>query len=163
MSELGTYLTAVHLVATSLWVGGSIFLLLVVVPAGRFTMPLPERVLYFRRLDRAFDSLAYMAVALLFLSGALQWLASGRFGAQSADQYLLGVKILLVLAMIGLRIYRSGKEGPRLSGLAAEAIAESETAPSQDLEAMWKSSMRLLALEVLAAIPIVFLGVLLAR
>jgi uncharacterized membrane protein len=161
MTGLGASLTAIHLMAAILWAGGSGFLLLVVAPAGRFSMPLPERVLYFRRLDRAFDSIAYIALALLFLSGALQWLASGRLGAESSQQGLLGVKVALVLVMIGWRILRSSREGPRLAGLAAEAIGESETAPGEELEAVWKRSIRLLALEVLTAIPIVFLGVLL--
>lgn len=159
MNGLGTILVALHSMSAMLWVGGSSFLLFIVVPAGRSTMPLPERVLYFRRLDRAFDSIVYIAVAVLFFSGLLQWLGSG-LGVEQSNQILLSLKILLTLGMLGLRLLRSSKQGPGLARLAAETMGQREASRLEPLERAWKASGRLLSLEVLVAIPIVVLGVL---
>ena len=162
MTELGTTLLALHSLSAMLWVGGSSFLLFIVVPAGRSTMPLPERALYFRRLDRAFDSIVYIAVAVLFLSGLLQWLGSG-LGAEQRNQVLLSLKILLVLAMLGFRLLRGSTQGPELARLAAQAIGQSDAASIERLKSVWTASVRLLSVEVLIAIPVIFLGVLIGR
>lgn len=159
MTQLGTTLLAVHILAAMLWVGGASFLLCVVVPAGRSTMPLSERALYFRRLDRAFDSIVHIAIAVLFLSGLLQWLGSG-LGAEQRNQVLLSLKILLMLGMLGLRLLRSSKKGPELARLAAETIAQGDAARTEPLEVAWTANVRFLMLEVLLAIPVIFLGVL---
>jgi copper resistance protein D len=163
MNGLGATLVTLHSLSAILWVGGSIFLLVVVVPAGRSTMPLSERALYFRRLDRAFDTIVYIAVAVLFLSGLLQWLGSD-LGNQPRNQVLLSVKIVLVLGMLGLRLLRSSGRGPELAQLAAEAIGQGNAATAVErLEVAWKGSVRFLLFEVFLAIPVVFLGVVLGR
>ena len=161
MTQLGTTLLAIHTLAAMLWVGGASFLLFVVVPAGRYTMPLSERALYFRRLDRAFDSIVYIAIAVLFLSGLLQWLGSG-LGGEQRNQVLLSLKILLMLGMLGLRLLRSSKKGPELARLAAETLGQGD-GRTEALETTWKANVRLLTLEVLLAIPVIFLGVLIGR
>jgi hypothetical protein len=160
MTDLGTYLLWVHLLAASLWFGGAAFLLLVVAPAGRFTMPLAERALYFRRLDRGFDSIAYGAVAMLFFSGTMNWLGSGRVGPGSYWA-LLGTKVLLALGMVSFRVVRSARIGPGLAVLAAEGIGGGPGDSSEELESVWGKTVFLLALEVISAVPVVFLGVVL--
>ena len=161
VTQLGTTLIAIHILAAVLWVGvgGASFLLFVVVPAGRSTMPLSERALYFRRLDRAFGSIVYIAIAVLFLSGLLQWLGSG-LGVEQRNQDLLGLKILLMLGMLGLRLLRSSNKGPELARLAAEALGQGGAARPEPLEIAWTANLRFLMLEVLLAIPVIFLGVL---
>jgi len=162
VTPLGITLIAIHALSAMLWVGGSSLLLFVVVPAGRATMPLAERALYFRRLDRAFDSIVYIAVAFLFLSGLLQWLGAG-LGAEPANQALLSVKLVLVLGMLGTRLWRSSKKGPELARWAAEALGKGDDEPHERLSMVWAGSVRWLMLEVLLAIPVVVLGVALGR
>ncbi|HEX9726199.1 MAG TPA: hypothetical protein VGC53_18115 [Vicinamibacteria bacterium] len=162
MTGLGITLIAIHTLAAMLWVGGSSFLLFIVAPAGRATMPLAERALYFRRLDRAFDSIVYIAMAVVFLSGLLQWLGSG-LGVEQRNQVLLSVKIVLVLGMLGMRLLRSSKKGPELARWAAEAIGQEDLERIERLELAWTTSGRLLMLEVILAIPVVLLGVVIGR
>ena len=161
-NALGIALATVHALSAMLWVGGSSLLLFVVLPAGRATMPLAERVLYFRRLDRAFDSIVYIAVAVLFLSGLLHWLGAG-LGAEPRNQALLSVKLVLVIGMLGARLWRSSSIGPELARSAAEALSASEGEPIERLSSAWRGSLRWLALELLLAIPVIVLGVALGR
>ena len=154
------YLDAMHLVVAFLWAGGSSFLLLVVIPAGRTTMPLPERALYFRRLDRSFDGLVYAAVTLLFFTGVLSALTTGRLGSASRRYLIvLAVKTGLVVAMLMFRVFRSARRGPGLARAAAEALRS--TQPSWELDRLWRRSILLLSLEVLFAVPVTLLGLLL--
>ena len=162
MTGLGITLITIHTLAAMLWVGGSSFQLFVVVPAGRSTMPLAERALYFRRLDRFFDSIVYIAMAVLFLSGLLQWLDSG-LRVEQRNQVLLSVKIILVLGMLGMRLLRSSKRGPELARLAAETIGQGEIDRIERLELAWKASCLSLMLEVVLAIPVIFLSVVMGR
>jgi len=69
---------------------------------------------------------------------------------------------LLLMAMAGLfRFVRSARAGQQLTQLAAAALVEGVN-PSA-LQAVWKRSLILLALEVATALPLVWLGLALAR
>ena len=63
----------------------------------------------------------------------------------------------------GFRLLRCSTKGPELARLAAQAIGQSDAASIERLESVWTASVRLLIVEVLIAIPVIFLGVLIGR
>lgn len=159
MSSPPLALVWLHLVAGIIWFGGSAFLLMVVVPAGRHSMPLADRALYFRRLERRFDRIAWGALGILLSSGF-----AGLYGEGLGRRYLVLFVLKLVLTVVAalLRFARTARDGPRLARLAAEAMAEG-LKPSAPLQGLWKRSVVLLALEVAVALPLAWMGLALAR
>lgn len=161
MFDPGLYLVWIHVLAALLWGGGAAFLVLVVVQAGRTSLPLAERALYLRRLDRSFDLLVYGALLLLFFSGVLAFVSAGHLRGASRDYLgLLAVKVVLVVTMLVARLGRSWRLGPRLALVAAQALKEGS---SSELERLWASSVMLLNWEAAAAVPVTLIGVLLAH
>lgn len=110
-------LLAIHLVAAATWVGGLLFFILAVVPAARMA---PEAHIP-ALLGRAFRPTAWVALATLVLTGPLLLLVQG-LGLPELDRSVfwrsplgvtLGVKLILVIGVIGLTLWHDVVLGPR--------------------------------------------------
>lgn len=124
-----------HLLAAMVWIGGMLFLSLVIVPALRRW---DDPVLAARLMGdagRRFRTVGWIAVAILVLTGVVN--ALGRWGGAalvetgfwaSQPGQLLAIKLAVVTAMVAMSVVHDFALGPRLTaarraGLAAPEIA----------------------------------------
>lgn len=115
-------LLAIHLVAAATWVGGLLFFMLAVVPAARAAPRAEIPAL----LGRAFRPTAWVALATLVLTGPLLLLVQGvgllQLGRsafwRSPFGVTLGIKLILVIGVLGLTLWHDVVLGPRSQTLS---------------------------------------------
>ncbi|HOG48352.1 MAG TPA: hypothetical protein PLJ35_15380 [Anaerolineae bacterium] len=105
-------MTFLHDLFTAVWVGGLIAQGLVILPSVRDTLaPGPQRKKLLAAIGRRQGLLVYVSIVGLIVTGLLEARASGSFlgllSTGNAYSAVLAVKHVLVLAMIGLALYRS--------------------------------------------------------
>ena len=120
-------LVAIHILAATTWVGGVLFFMLAVVPAARAAPQLGIPSL----LGRAFRPVAWVALVTLLITGPLLLLAHGMGSSvlgratfwQSVFGLTLGVKLGLVVAVLGLTVWHDVILGPRLEAGQSTQVA----------------------------------------
>lgn len=126
--------TWVHLICSSIWVGGSIFIAAVAVPVLRAHMQsLDERVGMMVRIGRQFNKVTIPAFGILMATGVYNARAFAGAPAALADSnygIILLVKIILVFATVAayvvhVRILNSDMERKILSGSAGSVYVQS--------------------------------------
>lgn len=131
---LRVFMRTAHLVAASAWIGGSIFYLLVLLPALRLGGPAPQVA---ARAAELFRKLVNLCMGVLLLTGVyltFDRLTSVAVGA--AYLVTLALKIVVVVALFGLAIAQ-----------AQQGLARLRTARG----AFWQAAPRvILALGLLA-------------
>jgi copper resistance protein D len=151
-----TLLIIVHVLAALVWVGGVVFIGLALLPATRHLSP-QARVDMVRLPARRFRKIGWAALAVLVISGLGMAHTWGVFSANfldAAPNRVLGLKMLLVVAMIACSGLHDWFLGPKVS----EAV---RTGSAPGTARTW--SMRLGQATMLLALLIVMLAVLLAR
>ena len=126
--------TWVHLICSSIWVGGSIFIAAVAVPVLRSHFQrLEERVVMMVKLGRQFNRVTVPAFGILVATGVYNARAfAGDLGSLVSSTYgiILLIKIVLVLATAGayavhVRTLNAEMERKLLSGTAGEEYVQS--------------------------------------
>jgi uncharacterized membrane protein len=149
----------IHILSAIVWVGGMLFLALVIVPVAR-RMPPAERGALLGVLGRRFRTVGWICIALLIVTGifnagfrGVTWesFLSGGFLANWFGQ-VLAVKLVLVAAMIAISAWHDFVVGPASVGLLErDDPAEADEAARARLQASWLGRLNgLLALTVLA-------------
>ncbi len=154
-------LVFLHIVAAAVWLGGMLFLALVLVPArARLDGPTWGRLV--GDVGRRFSKVCWVCLAVLGATGVLNLLNRG-LGWEALSQaafwsagfgLVLAIKLALVAAAVGLGLAHDLALGPA----AARAI-EAGDAPT----AVRRWATHLGRLNALLALTIVFLAVLLVR
>jgi putative copper export protein len=119
---------SLHLIAAAVWAGGMVFLG-VAVGAARRTLPDRERIALFRQLGRRFLVVGGIAMLVLIATGTdMAADRLGAFGDLFDTDYgkRLAEKLALVVVVIGLTLFHSLVQGPRLSRLREEALDRPE-------------------------------------
>ncbi len=116
----------VHLLAAMTWIGGQLFLVLVLLPVLRRTLPSAQRTLLVAQLGGRFAVVGWIALALLVVTGFLNGERRGVAweslpAAQSTYGQVLFAKLCLVAVVIALTFLHSQIFGPRLTRLATQA------------------------------------------
>jgi uncharacterized membrane protein len=148
-----TYLTLVslHVLAAVIWIGGMLFLGLVLVPVLR-NRPSAERAALLHAVGRRFLAVGWMALGTLLVTGPLLWALRG---------FPLGLvmvhKLILVAILLVLSVLHDFVLGPRLVALIAEGEASDETARLRRRGAL------LARLNVLLALVVLILGLAVSR
>lgn len=108
---LRVLMRTVHVVAASAWIGGSIFYLVALIPALRSGGPAPRVA---AEVAGHFRQLVNVCMGLLLLSGV--YLTADRLTTSVGLAYVvvLGVKIAVALALLGLAIYQAQEGVSRL-------------------------------------------------
>ena len=151
----------VHILAAMLWVGGILFLSLVVVPASR-RYPPDVRARLFTDVGRRFRVVGWTALAVLVVTGTVQMAARGATLAnvldgsffQTAWGRVMGAKLLAVVLMMLLTAVHDFVAGP-----AADRVARA----GGDVERVRRSAGRLARVTAVLALIVVFLAVQLVR
>jgi copper resistance protein D len=112
---------ALHVLAASVWVGGTIILVFVAVPLAR-TLPGETRAQALRELGRGWRLFGWSAMAVAVFSGIQLAIADEAFdGAGSDFDAVFVVKIVAVALLIAGAIVHDFVLGPRLARQIREA------------------------------------------
>lgn len=110
----------VHILAATVWVGGTIFLAAIAVPAAR-SLPPAERGPLIARLGRGFRPIGWGALAALVVTGlhtmARLGMLSGGYLTGTSEGRLLLAKLVMVAAILALTaahdlLFRARRSGP---------------------------------------------------
>lgn len=155
----------VHVLSAVIWVGGMLFVSLVVVPAVRH-LPPKERSALMSALGRRFRVVGWTCIVLLVLTGLLNagfrgvtWANFPTLVAATSFGQLLGAKVLLVGAMIALSAVHDFVIGPA----STQAFQRADGADRARAERLRRQAAWLARLNALLALAVVALAVLLVR
>jgi uncharacterized membrane protein len=150
----------IHLLAAIAWIGGMLFLSLVLAPLVRSRKAAPEFIALFRLAARRFRLFVWSAIVLLLSTGPLLVVQRGWSLSDPNDWPLaLKVKLSLVAALVILTLSHDLVFGPRMRTLGA-IPAEQRSAWDQ---ALVRSSVWLPRLALLVALSVVAVALVLAR
>ncbi len=125
MIDTWTVIRWIHLIAAITWIGGMIFLILVVVPVLRVSVPSPEeRTLLTGRVGRRYGIISAVALATLIATGFLNAEhAQVDWGDLRATEYgeTLLIKLILVAFVVVITLVHSLYFGFKLERLARES------------------------------------------
>ncbi|MEX5215597.1 MAG: hypothetical protein NW703_15705 [Nitrospiraceae bacterium] len=153
-------LTWLHVLAAVSWIGGMIFLSLVVVPAIRTPPLAQQRAVLFPIVARRFRLVAWGAMLLLLATGPI--LAAGRGISlinPSTWPSVFTIKLILVGFLLGLTIAHDLALGPRVAEIMKRP--EPERSASELLLLRWSPWVARSSL--LLALAVLFSAVSLAR
>jgi putative copper resistance protein D len=152
-----------HLLAAIFWVGGQLFLVLVVMPVLKQELGEADRVRIAARTGRRFARISAAALGVLLVTGPLNAIDHGVSWSILANTewgHILVVKVLLVLIMLVLTAVHGAYFGRKLEQLAAAAVADPSAAARR--AALQRQSVRVSATNLLLNIAIVGLAAWLA-
>lgn len=163
LNELFLVAKTVHILAVSVWVGGMIFVAMVLAPKLR-RLPAYQRGTLFSELGRRFSRIGWIAIVLLVVSGLLQAYArtgdlmrifSGTFGT------LLALKVALVALLLAEGAVHDFLLGPRQTEWE-QRMANGER-PEPSYYSLRRKTLWLARTQLLGALIVVILGVVLTR
>ena len=118
----------VHLFSAVIWIGGSIFLALVMVPFARGMEPSHMGLLFLRRAALRFRGIAWVLLGLLVVSGVLaletRGLGIDRFTEDGFWSTEIGTALGIKIVLVGILLVLSGLHdfilGPRVTAMIAD-------------------------------------------
>ena len=153
-------LVGLHIFAAMTWVGGMIFLSLVLAPIVKSRKAAPEFMALFRSAARRFRIVAWIAMGLLLTTGPVLLAHRGMTLIHPGSwPFIVSVKLGLVVVLLVLTLLHDLLLGPRVSH-AATIPASSRTAWEQTIV---HTARFLPRLSLLVALVVVFTAVMLAR
>jgi copper resistance protein D len=159
----------VHVFSAIIWIGGAIFLALVMVPVARGMEPPAMGLIFLRKAALRFRGIAWVLLALLVVSGALALEGRGigfdRFTDNGFWSTEIGSALLLKIVLVGVLLVMSGIHdfilGPRLAA-AMQLVPRGEQPPASVVSAR-KRLIMTARLNLLVAIVVAVLGLMLVR
>lgn len=156
----------VHILSAIVWIGGMLFLALVIVPVAR-DLPPGQRAALLGSLGRRFRVVGWVCIALLVTTGVLNagfrgvtWesVLTGRVLASWFGQLLM-VKVVLVAGMVGLSIVHDFAIGPA----SVRALERSQPAAADEAARLRRRASWLGRLNTVLALLVVAIAVALVR
>lgn len=159
----------VHVFSAIIWIGGAIFLALVMVPVARGMEPPAMGLIFLRKAALRFRGIAWVLLTLLVVSGAAALESRGigfdRFTEDGFWSTEIGTALLVKIILVGILLVISGYHdfilGPRLAE-AMQQIPHGEQPPASLIGAR-KRLIMLARLNLLIAISVAALGLMLVR
>ena len=153
-----------HLLAVILWMGGTLFMILVLLPVTRKTMTPQESIRFHQGVGKRFQVVTWTAVGILIVTGILNILNRGMITGfeyimdpSSLFMKTLTIKLIFFLILIGSIALHSFVLIPRMVSLAEKG------APQEELSRWRKRSAMVSAIGLLLGLFILFLGLLLTN
>ncbi len=106
-----------HLLATCAWIGGMIFINMVLVPSMGAIAP-PERGKLMGAVAKKFPIIVWTSVIVLIITGVLMMLGKEPSEVSDANDTLLHIKLALVLIMISIGVIITLVISPKMKSLA---------------------------------------------
>ena len=153
-------LIILHILAAVSWVGGMIFLSLVLAPLVRSRKAVPEFMALFRSAALRFRPVVWVAIAVLLTTGPMLLLRRGiDVMMPTSWPEIVTLKLTLVGLLVFLSLLHDLVLGPRVSRVSA--IPESQRATGEQV--VFKTARWLPRLSLLLALAVVVTAALLAR
>ena len=153
-------LVGLHIFAAISWIGGMIFLSLVLAPIVKSRKAAPEFMALFRSAARRFRIVAWIAMGLLLTTGPMLLAHRGMALTHPESwSFILGLKLGLVLVLLALTLLHDLLLGPKVSHAAT--IPASSRTPWE--HTVVQTARLLPRLSLLVALVVVFAAVMLAR
>lgn len=153
-------LVILHLLAAVSWVGGMIFLSLVLAPLVRSRKAVPEFMALFRSAALRFRPVVWVAMAILLMTGPMLLSHRGlSVTAPASWPRIVTVKLTLVGLLLFLTLLHDLLLGPRVSRVGT--IPESERTAAE--QRVLKTARWLPRLSLLIALAVVIAATMLAR
>jgi uncharacterized membrane protein len=153
-------LVVLHILAAVSWVGGMIFLSLVLAPLVRGRKAVPEFMALFRSAALRFRPVVWAGMAILLMTGPMLLSHRGiSVTAPASWPGIVTVKLTLVALLLFLTLLHDLVFGPQVSRVSA--IAESQRTTGERV--IFKSARWLPRLSLLIALAVVVTAALLAR
>lgn len=154
-----------HLLAAIIWIGGMLFLVLVVVPWMRSGEGRIDAAKFLRETGRRFRNIGWTCFAVLVLTGSFAlWMRGVRLASFTNEDWLASsfgrivlIKLTVFATVLGISLMHDLVVGPR----ATTAIAADPRSP--ETAALRSQASRLARVNVLLALVLVALGDLLVR
>lgn len=153
-------LVILHILAAVTWVGGMIFLSLVLAPLVRNRKAVPEFMALFRSAALRFRPIVWVAMAILVMTGPMLLSLRGvAVASPSSWPGIVMVKLALVALLLFLTLLHDLVLGPRVSRVSA--IPESQRTAGEQV--VFKTARWLPRLSLLIALAVVIAATMLAR
>jgi len=155
----------VHILGVILWIGGSLFIPLVIIPALRETLSLSERFRIMERVGRRFLPISWGLLLLILFTGLINVMNTGiaiGFRFPSRYMWILTVKFLLVLGIFAIHAIHVYILGPKITA-AASRLDPAATELPKDATRLSKGSAIVSMLGILLGLIVVWLGLILSR
>ena len=153
-------LVILHILAAVTWVGGMIFLSLVLAPLVRSRKAVPEFMALFRSAALRFRPIVWVAIAILVMTGPMLLSLSGvAVASPSSWPGIVIVKLTLVALLLLLTLLHDLVLGPQVSRVSA--IPESKRTAGEQV--VFKTARWLPRLSLLIALAVVMTAAMLAR
>jgi len=160
MSTFWFAVTALHILAAIAWVGGMMFLSLVLAPLVRSRKAAPEFMALFRSAALRFRPIVWAAIALLLITGPMLLSRRGIHVTEPASwPGIVTVKLTLVGLLLLLTLLHDLILGPRVSRVSA--IPESQRTSGEQM--VFKTARWLPRISLLLALGVVMAAAMLAR
>lgn len=153
-------LVILHILAAVSWVGGMIFLSLVLAPLVRSRKAVPEFMALFRSAALRFRPIVWVAMAILVMTGPMLLSLRGvAVASPSSWPGIVIVKLTLVALLLFLTLLHDLVLGPQVSRVSA--IPESQRTAGEQV--VFKTARWLPRLSLLIALAVVMTAAMLAR
>ncbi len=117
----------VHVFSAIIWIGGAIFLAVVMVPVARGMEPPAMGLIFLRKAALRFRGIAWVLLALLVVSGAAalegRGIGFGRFNEDGFWSTEIGAVLLFKFVLVGVLLVMSGIHDSILGPRLAEAMS----------------------------------------
>lgn len=145
-------LVVLHILAAVTWIGGMIFLSLVLAPLVRSRKAAPEFMALFRSAALRFRPIVWVAIAMLLATGPMLLSLRGiHVTSPAAWPVIVTVKLTLVFLLLCLTFLHDLVLGPRVSRVSA--IPESQRTTGEQV--VFKTARWLPRLSLLIALAVV--------
>ncbi len=134
------FIVWIHVLAAVVWVGGMVFMVMVVGPYAR-KLTAEQRREIFEQLGRRFSTIGWGCIAVLLLTGIGNLIERGMEWSPPFAR-ALGAKLLLIGVMVLLAAFHDFILGPRSAALAADPARTSE-AEAARVRASWIARLNL--------------------
>ncbi len=153
-------LVVLHILAAVSWIGGMIFLSLVLAPLVRGRKAAPEFMALFRSAALGFRPVVWMAIAVLLTTGPMLLAHRGINVANPGSwSGIVTVKLTLVALLLFLTLLHDLVFGPQVSRVSA--IPESQRTPSEQVA--FRTARWLPRFSLLIALAVMVAAAMLAR
>ena len=153
-------LVVLHILAAVTWIGGMIFLSLVLAPLVRSRKAAPEFMALFRSAALRFRPIVWVAIAILLATGPMLLSLRGiHVTSPAAWPVIVTVKLTLVFLLLCVTFLHDLVLGPRVSRVSA--IPESQRTAGEQV--VFKTARWLPRLSLLIALAVVIAATSLAR
>lgn len=122
--SIWAFIRWIHLISAITWIGGQLFILVILLPIMRTALPRNERTLLFAQVGRRYAIVSWIALALLVVTGFFNGQRRGIDWSRLPDSAygrILMAKLIIVTVVIVITLVHALYFGRRITEIAERA------------------------------------------